>query len=134
MYPCKRNSKIETGVAAVNDAIEKKFDKLVEEAVLSLPEEFAARLDNVSIMVKEFPGTEAQGRIRPTPGLLGLYHGVPYGRKSVWTRRVQPDMIFIYKQNILRICSTGQEIVEKVREVVIHEIGHHFGLSDKDME
>ena len=118
----------------MSDDIESSFDKLVEEAVLSLPDEFADRLQNVSVVVREYPPPEILKKLKIRGTLLGLYQGVPYGKKSVWSSRVQPDMISIYKRPILGICRTAEEVIEKVREVVIHEIGHHFGLSDKDME
>jgi predicted Zn-dependent protease with MMP-like domain len=118
----------------MSDDIESSFDKLVEEAVLSLPDEFADRLQNVSVVVREYPPPEILKKLKIRGTLLGLYQGVPYGKKSVWSPRVQPDMISIYKRPILGICRTAEEVIEKVREVVIHEIGHHFGLSDKDME
>ena len=114
--------------------LEDSFDQLVEEAVLSLPEEFADRLENVSVFVRDHPTQEMIQKLRTRGRLLGLYHGVPYGRRSVWSRRVEPDMIYIFKRPILSLCRTPEEVIEKVREVVIHEIGHHFGLSDWDME
>ncbi len=113
--------------------VEDTFEKLVEEAVLSLPDEFAEKLQNISIVVRDYPRPEVLRKIKPKGRLLGLYQGVPYGKKSVWSPRVQPDMISIYKKPVLSICRTAEEVVEKVREVVIHEIGHHFGLSDEDM-
>ncbi len=117
----------------MTDDIEERFEKLVEEAVLSLPDKFAQKLDNISIVVRDYPRPEVLKKLRPRGRLLGLYEGVPYGKKSVWSPRVQPDMISIYKKPVLSMCRTAEEVVEKVREVVIHEIGHHFGLSDEDM-
>jgi len=114
--------------------IEKDFDRLVEEAVLSLPDEFADKLKNVSVIVRDYPPSEILKKLNVKGTLLGLYQGVPYGKKSVWSPRVQPDMISIYKCPILAICRTAEEVISKVREVVIHEIGHHFGLSDEDMK
>jgi predicted Zn-dependent protease with MMP-like domain len=118
----------------MSDDIESNFDKLVEEAVLSLPDEFAEKLQNVSVVVRDYPPPEILEKLKVQGTLLGLYQGVPFGKKSVWSFRVQPDMISIYKMPILSLCRTPQQVIEKVREVVIHEIGHHFGLSDKDME
>jgi len=114
--------------------VDSDFDRLVEEAVLSLPDEFADKLKNVSVIVRDYPPPEILKKLNVKGMLLGLYQGVPLGKKSVWSPRVQPDMIFIYKRPILAICRTAEEIIARVREVVIHEIGHHFGLSDKDME
>lgn len=113
--------------------IEKDFDRLVEEAVLSLPEQFAEKLKNVSVIVRDYPQPEILEKLKVKGTLLGLYHGIPLGKKSVWSRRIEPDMIFIYKRPILAICRTPEQVITKVREVVIHEVGHYFGLSDEDM-
>ena len=114
--------------------IEKDFERLVEEAVLSLPDQFAEKLKNVSVIVRDYPQPEILEKLKIKGTLLGLYQGVPLGKKSVWSRRIEPDMIFIYKCPILSICRTAEQVIAKVREVVIHEIGHHFGLSDEDMK
>jgi len=108
-----------------------EFERLVQEAVESLPEFFKRRLENVAIVVQDYPGPEAQDRF---PGLiLGLYHGVPRPQRSVWAQPPLPDVIYIYQRNIERICRTPEEIKHQVRETVIHEIGHYFGLTDEEM-
>ena len=117
----------------MTDDPEQTFDQLVEEAVLSLPDEFAEKMENISVVVRDYPQPEVLRKLRIRGRLLGLYQGVPYGKKSVWSRRVEPDIIFIYKKPILSMCRTPAEVVDKVRDVVMHEIGHHFGLTDQDM-
>ena len=99
------------------------------EAVAGLPEFFRERLENVAIIVEDYPGPEVQGRFRGR--VLGLYHGVPRPQRSVWAQYPSPDIIYIYQKNIEAICRSEEEIKAQVRETVIHEIGHYFGLSDE---
>jgi predicted Zn-dependent protease with MMP-like domain len=112
----------------------KPFEEIVEEALMALPEEFSRKLENVEVVVEDEPSEEALRRVGARRGsLLGLYHGVPLKRKSVWATPTLPGRISIYRIPILAIARTREEIRHRVRHVVIHEIGHHFGLSDRDM-
>src|ERR1035437_8341662 len=111
-----------------------RFRKLVGEALDSLPKEFAEKLNNVSIAVDDFP-TEYQlrkAKLTPYMLLLGLYEGVPQTKRGIYYSSI-PDKITIFKNAILRVSQTEEEIKEKVRSTVIHEIGHHFGLSDIEL-
>jgi len=109
-----------------------RFEELVWEAVDSLPKFFQDRLRNVAIVVQDYPDLEIQ---RKFPGqlLLGLYHGVPYGQRSVFAIYPQPDVIYIYKANIEAICRNESETREQIRTTIIHEIGHYFGLKDEEL-
>lgn len=105
-----------------------EFEKLVGEAVDALPEEFKKALDNVSVVVEEWPRNNiAKGLL-----LLGLYHGIP---KTVWGRwqGLQiPDKITIYKGPIEFLARGDREKIRKlIIETVEHEIAHHFGISDR---
>ncbi len=109
----------------------KRFETLVEEAIKSLPEESIKLLKNITIIVEDFPSQEildAVGATRNT--LLGLYHGVPFKHRGPYYGNLPPDVISIYQKPIEQICSTEKEIQAKVREVVLHEVGHYFGLSE----
>ena len=108
-----------------------KFEQLVREALESLPDFFKRRLENIALVVQDYPGPEVRERF---PGLvLGLYHGVPRPQRSVWAQPPFPDVIYIYQKNIEAICHTPEEIKQQVRETVVHEIGHYFGLTDEEM-
>jgi predicted Zn-dependent protease with MMP-like domain len=109
-----------------------QFDRLVFEAVEGLPEPFSEKLANVDIEVRDWAGPAELRAARAPPGstLLGLYHGVPQTKRSQGYGMVLPDRIFIYQGPIERLCRTDDEIRERVRKVVLHEIGHHFGMSD----
>ena len=112
-----------------------KFEKLVAEAVDELPEEFQRRMENVSISVEDSPSEEIlrkQG-IKSPSTLLGLYQGIPLKSRGVYYSNVLPDMITIYQKPIEMLCSNEDGIKQRVKEVVMHEIGHHFGMTEEDL-
>lgn len=100
-----------------------RFEELVAEALDELPPELAARIDNVAVFVE---------RRHPARGLLGLYEGIPLTRRdSSYGGMVMPDRITIYREPILARCDTEDEVVDQVRVTVVHEVAHHFGISDR---
>lgn len=113
------------------------FEALAARALASLPRRFTRHLGPVVIRVEDFPDaeTEAAMGLDSPFDLLGLYRGVALPLKSVSDPRPDIDMIFLYRRPILDYwCDTGEDLFEVVRHVLIHEIGHHFGFSDADME
>ena len=110
----------------------RRFEGLVEQAVDSLPHSFRARIENVAIMVEERPPRRRSSRASPGI-LLGFYHGVPLKDRGAYYGNIPPDVIVIYKEPIERLSSSDDEIRERVREVVLHEVGHYFGLSEKEL-
>ena len=114
---------------------EKEFEELVSEAVNSLPEKFKEKMENIAIAIEDFPSREllTEMKIKSPYGLLGLYRGVPYSRRGIWYRNVLPDKIIIFKKPIEIRCRNKEEIKYSVRKVVIHEIGHYFGLGEMDL-
>jgi predicted Zn-dependent protease with MMP-like domain len=100
-----------------------EFEQIVKQTIQSLPEEFKSQLDNVEIVIEENP---------PNPRLLGLYHGVPKTGRGVYYFAL-PDKITIYKEPLLRFSKNEEEAKEHIRDTVLHEIGHHFGLSDEEL-
>jgi predicted Zn-dependent protease with MMP-like domain len=114
-----------------------EIEALAARALAALPRRFKRHLGPVVIRVEEFPDaeTEAAMGLDSPFDLLGLYHGVALPLKSVSDPRPELDMIFLYRRPILDYwCDTGEDLAEIVRHVLIHEIGHHFGFSDADME
>ena len=100
------------------------FEDYVEQALQSLPPELGAQMSNVEIVVED----------EPPPGsrLLGLYQGVPLTRRNSGYGAVLPDKITIYRGPLLRIYGRDpEELRRQVRRVVLHEIAHHFGISDE---
>ena len=98
------------------------FEELVSEALDLIPPEFAAAMDNVAVLVED--------RNPEDPGLLGLYHGVALTERTSHYSGVLPDRISIYREAILDICDTEDDVVEEVAITVVHEIAHHFGVDD----
>lgn len=113
------------------------IEKIAAEAYRTIPAVLRARADEVRIRVEEFPDAEVMREMAlETPfDLLGLYQGVPFGDKSVSDVRHDIDMIFLYRRPLLDYwVESGERLEDVVRHVLIHEIGHHFGFSDDDME
>ena len=110
----------------------KTFERLVAEALDALPEEFREKLDNVEIVVQEWPDRETMRRagVRHPSQLLGFYHGVPQTRRSHHYGLVLPDKISIYRRPILMHYRTADEIRRAIHRVLRHEVAHHFGLDD----
>lgn len=111
------------------------FEALVMKAVDGLPPEFQSRLENVDIVVEDWPTPTELGRGRPIrrTGLLGLYQGVPQTRRGRGYGLVLPDKISIFQKPIEAQCRTGSDIEAKIAEVVRHEIAHHFGIDDETL-
>ena len=109
-----------------------QFEELVAQVVNDLPEFFQERLDNVDVIVEEFPDrhTMRLARVRSPYDLLGFYHGVPLTERTANYGLVVPDKISIYRRPIEIRCHSDEELRETIRRVVLHEIAHHFGLSD----
>ncbi|HEV2335136.1 MAG TPA: metallopeptidase family protein [Stellaceae bacterium] len=114
-----------------------ELEALAARALGVIPRRLKRHLGPVVIRVEDFPDaeTEAEMELESPFDLLGLYRGVALPWKSVSDPRPQLDMIFLYRRSILDYwCETGEELFAVVRHVLIHEIGHHFGFSDADME
>jgi len=112
-----------------------EFERLVEEALETLPEEIQAWLDNVAIVVAERPTPEhrLQAGLRRGQTLFGLYVGVPKIRRGFTYGEIVPDKILIFQRPIERFCRTPERVRECVRQTVLHEIGHHFGMDEADL-
>jgi len=107
----------------VVDVSVERFEELVGEALDGIPEQLGRLIDNVAIFVRE--GDEH-------PNLLGLYEGVPLTRRENYgLGGGMPDRITIFRQPILRRCTSEADVVDMVRITVVHEVGHHFGIDDR---
>jgi predicted Zn-dependent protease with MMP-like domain len=114
-----------------------EIEAIAAEALKTVPAELLAHVDDVVIRVAEFPDSETQAALDLTSpfDLLGLYHGVSLDQKSISATANDIDMITLYREPILEYGrESGEDLKHLVRHVLIHEIGHHFGLSDDDME
>jgi predicted Zn-dependent protease with MMP-like domain len=99
-----------------------RFEELVADALDLIPEQFSTAMDNVVVLVED--------RHPEVPSLLGLYHGVALTERTSQYGGVLPDRITIYREAILDICQTENDVVEEVAVTVIHEVAHHFGIDD----
>ncbi|MBM3558799.1 MAG: metallopeptidase family protein [Alphaproteobacteria bacterium] len=110
---------------------------VAEDAFEQIPRELVRHIQGVAIRVVDFPDEEtvAEMELDSEFDLLGLYRGLSLDRRSVGDVRQDVDMIFLYRRPLLDYwCETGEDLTRLVRHVLIHEIGHHFGLSDEAME
>lgn len=114
-----------------------EFEQLVEDALASLPKRFADLIENVAVVIEDEPSEEDldvldDDAYEAGNELLGLYRGIPLTRRR-YDMVALPDTVAIFRGPILRVCRTPREVVQQVRETVIHELGHYFGLADGDM-
>jgi len=112
------------------------FEQFVAEALEALPEVFRSRLENVEIVVEDWPDrrTMRLAGVRSPADLLGFYHGVPLTRRTSNYMLVLPDKISIYRQPILMRCRTLEEVRAMVARTLRHEIAHYFGIDDERLE
>jgi predicted Zn-dependent protease with MMP-like domain len=112
------------------------IESMAAEAFATIPEELRRHVTNVVFRVEDFPDeeTEHEMGIESPFDLLGLYRGIPLPHHGTGLLRQSNDMIFLYRRPLLDYwCETGQPFFDILRHVLIHEVGHHFGLSDADM-
>ena len=112
-----------------------RFARIVREALDDLPPAFARRLDNVAVVIAERP---SPGKLRELglgadETLFGLYEGTPLGERGTSYNLVLPDRITIFREPILESCHSAREMKREIQLTVIHELGHHFGLSDDEL-
>ena len=111
------------------------FNKLVAEAMDSLPAEFRRRIQNVAVLVEDRPDHEPpSGPGEPKRILLGIFHGVPLTERYHNSLFAGPSHIVLYQKNIEAVCHTDAQVRDQVRRTVIHEFGHYFGMTEKQLE
>src|SRR4029077_3395937 len=98
-----------------------RFEELVGDALDGIPEELGKYMENVAVFVEEQPAD---------PRLLGLYQGVPLTARGISYSGTLPDRISIYRRTICAICNSEAQVVAQGRRPVVHEVAHHFGISD----
>ena len=113
-----------------------EIEAIARDAMNRLAEPFAAHLKHVVLQVDEYADDAllAEMEIEHPLDLTGVYEGIPVGQRSVETSGTLPDRIRLFRQAILaEWCEEGEPFEHLVRHILIHEVGHHFGLSDEDM-
>jgi len=114
-----------------------EFEAVVSEALDGLPLEFAELMSNVTIQVREKPDVGTLRRLELDPRhhtLFGLYTGVPLDERGGWYGNVLPDVIVLYRRPLLDACRTRTRLIRQIQLTLLHEIGHHFGFSDDEMD
>ncbi len=101
-----------------------RFEELVGQALDAIPAELAQLVDNCVVLVEDRPPPE-------DPTLLGLYEGTPLTERDSSYTMVLPDRITIFREPIVTVCGSEDDIVEEVRITVVHEVAHHFGIEDE---
>jgi predicted Zn-dependent protease with MMP-like domain len=111
------------------------FVKVAEETLDSLPEEFRSRVQNVAILVEDFPANQRPPKLGQRRRLLlGIFHGVPATKKSVFDIPIGPAHIVLYQKNIEAVCSNEAEVRHQIRQTLIHELGHYFGMTEEQLK
>src|SRR5689334_6873692 len=113
-----------------------EFAKLVEIALADLPEPFATHLEEVPVEIHTRPSKKLLRELglEDDELLMGLYRGVDRTRRSVEDSGRMPDVIYVFQEDHELVCDSREQLVEEVRKTVLHEIGHHFGMSEEDLE
>jgi predicted Zn-dependent protease with MMP-like domain len=114
-----------------------QIEIMARDAMASIPEILRAKTQGIAFSIEEFPSDEIlrEMGLESPFDILGFYSGVPFGEKELAGPPGDLDRIYLYRRPILDYwCETGEELAHVVRHVLVHEIGHHFGFSDADME
>jgi len=125
----------------VKETVQQRFDRLLEQVLAELPENLTRLLDEVPIVVDERPGADVLRHlgVADSQVLCGLYTGIPLTRRSVLHSAVMPDKVQIFREGIVAAASsangiaTDDSLKRQIRITVLHEMGHHFGLDEKDL-
>ena len=113
-----------------------RFAELVEKAVAGLPPQFANALTEVPIEIRDRPSSKMLRSLglEDDELLLGLYHGRPRTERSVEDSGRLPDVIYIFQEDVELVSENEADLIEQVRTTVLHELGHHFGMSEEDLD
>lgn len=110
-----------------------RFEEIAQQAYDALPADFTDKVENVVILVEDYPSDDALGRVKADRySLLGLYQGIPLTQRGQWygMSATLPDKISLYQKNIESVCRNDEEIELRIREVLFHELGHYFGMDE----
>ena len=115
----------------------REFEKAVRQALETIPNDLQAAIENVAVTVEEEPSVEDLISVGLNPKadtLLGLYQGVPLPERGPSTYGLDlPDRIVVYRRPLLEICFSRRELLDEIRDTVIHELGHYFGLPEEEL-
>lgn len=110
---------------------EEEFEQMVADALDEIPPGLGAEMENVAVVVEEWPTSRQLGRVGAGGTLLGLYEGIPITQRGPMSYSgVAPDRITIFRGPLTRLAADDADLARRVRVTVLHEVGHHFGMSD----
>ena len=110
----------------------RKFEALVARALDGLPELIGERMDNIDVVIEEWPAREQYRRLglNPDEWLFGLYEGTPLLERGITSDPLLPDKITIFKGPLEEACENEDQVAEEIRRTVVHEVAHHFGIDE----
>ena len=106
------------------------FEQIVRETLDGLPSRFRERVRNVAVVVEDVPAEPGSG----DDLLMGVFEGTPLTEKSTWQSAAGPDRVVLYQKNIESVCDNEEEIRREIRDTVLHEFGHYFGMNEEQLE
>ena len=114
---------------------EEEFHLMMEHALEEIPDIFKSKIENVAFISEPYPTESDLARLglKSKYSLLGLYSGVPYTHRSTWYSHVTPDRIILFQKNIESLCRSREQLAEKIKEVMIHEVAHYFGMNEDEI-
>jgi len=114
---------------------EEEFQGFIDLSFESIPGTFREKLENLVFIVEDYPSNHDLERLglKHREQLLGLYSGTPYTHRNTSYMGTIPDRIILFQKNIESICHSTEELKSKVKEVIIHEIAHYFGMSESEI-
>lgn len=117
--------------------IKEQFEEFAQQAYDLLPDVLRIKMDNVQIVIEDYPTPDQLRSVRARShlDLLGLYEGIPLSRRGPWygSSPTVPDRISLFQKNIERECRNEKDIPQKILDVLIHEIAHHFGMNEEEI-
>jgi len=114
---------------------EEEFQQMMDTAIETIPDVFKDKIDNLAFIIEPYPTESDLGRtgLKDKYSLLGLYSGIPYTHRTTGYMGVTPDRIILFQRNIEALCNSMNELKEKIREVVVHEVAHYFGMNEDEI-
>ena len=113
-----------------------KFEDVAEEVFDGLPKIFGEKIGNVHISVEDYPSEDVMHQVHVSKTtLLGLYQGTPLTHRGTWygSSPTTPDKISLYQANIEAVCQNDDEVADRIKEVLLHELGHYFGMNESEI-
>ncbi|HEY3251933.1 MAG TPA: metallopeptidase family protein [Ignavibacteria bacterium] len=114
---------------------EEEFHEMMEQALEAIPGNFKSKIENLVFISEPYPSENDMARLNLSSkySLLGLYSGVPYTHRNTWYGNVTPDRIILFQKNIESFCNSKKELFDKIKEVIIHEVAHYFGMDEDEV-